>query len=61
MSIKNGESIVIHKVENGYIVEALEDDMDRVLVFNDMGYASGTRDDSNVPALLKFIEQHFSE
>ena len=59
------EPIVIRRTGNGYIVSPLcashiaVSDTD-TLVFNDMGYSGGNRDDGNVPYLLRFIEQHFS-
>jgi hypothetical protein len=57
--------IVIERVANGFIVRSHEDrnqiiTTDQPLVFNDMGYASGTGEHSNNPCLLTFIADHFT-
>jgi hypothetical protein len=61
------DPILIYKTANGFMVvdeTRLKDPCvppGTVLVFNDLGYAMNERDDSKVPSLLKFLEQHFSE
>lgn len=61
-----GIEITIRKVGNGFEVTPYRPQStyclgDEVMVFNDMGYFGGNRDDGSVPSLLQFIEQHFAE
>lgn len=55
--------IVVERVDNGFIVRpfvrANECIPSEMYVFNDLGYSSQMRDDSNVPSLLVFLQDHF--
>jgi len=61
--IKKNTSIIIEKAENGYIVKEYAQKTETILVFNCMGYASGTGEYGNRSeiCLLKFIESHFKD
>ena len=64
--MRDGETITIRKVHNGFIVEPerpahIMADIPAILVFNEMGYASSPGDSVALPCLLKFIEQHFAD
>jgi hypothetical protein len=63
--LKDGDPIVIRRVANGFVVEplALAGEgflLSDMIVFNDLGFVAGNRDDSTVPYLLGFIAAHFT-
>lgn len=60
MRTRNGVTIV--RAGNGWIVESydISNDTTERLVFNDMGYASGTNEKTGDQTLLGWIEKHMA-
>jgi hypothetical protein len=64
--MNKNDTVVIRKVGNGFIVEPwgpphIAMAISEMLVFNEMGFASGVGESGSTPCLLKFIEGHFTE
>lgn len=62
--MKQNDSIVIERTANGFTVREMHRDnvaisSRELLVFNEMGYASGAGDER--PCLLTWLEAHFRD